>query len=522
MDEIKRNFRDSPITSFTNYDVNGVRAVLSQLEMGNFRQPGLMADAMTRDDRIGGVLRTRALGLLGLQVDFEHDKGDGRRNASVIKAVQDRWGVMFPQDAQAEWLSYAYLLGVSIAELIWDTSTPGRWTPTIKVWHPTFIQWRWDTQSFWISTLDGQVEVKSGEGKWAVLQMGRQRPWMSGLMRSLAIPWMIRQYAYRDWARYSEVHGLPIRVGMVPSGGDPADRARFIGQVQNLASQSVVLLPQGTSKDEPGFDLKLLEAAALSWQGFEKLIERTETSIGVAVLGQNLTTEIRGGSFAAASVHDRIRQDILEADANMLQQAELEGILKPWALFNYGSTDLAPIPDYKTDPPTDTKVKADSLSTIGDVIGKFQDAGIQLDLEQLAVNFDIPIAEGAELNLPPEPVRVPEAPDSTAGGNGTVNKDPQPQLNTITLASGAKLPASSPFVQGQLYADALVDSGAARASPQIQLSEVLKVIEAAEDYDSLRKALLKLYKGLSADEFAGVLEKSLILADLAGRYAAGG
>jgi len=87
----------------------------------------------------------------------------------------------------------------------------------------------------------------------------------------------------------------------------------------------------------------------------------------------------------------------------------------------------------------------------------------------------------------------------------------------VRLASGDRVPASSGFVQGQLYTDALGD--AAVQEGRFPLQPVLAAIAGANDYEGLRAALLKALPDLDADTFAQTMEKALILADLAGRYA---
>ena len=42
--------------------------------------------------------------------------------------------------------------------------------------------------------------------------------------------------------------------------------------------------------------------------------------IAMAILGNNLTTEVQGGSQAAATVHMSVRDDIVESDANICEQ----------------------------------------------------------------------------------------------------------------------------------------------------------------------------------------------------------
>jgi phage gp29-like protein len=77
---------------------------------------------------------------------------------------------------------------------------------------------------------------------------------MEGLIRSLAIPWLFRQFGYRDWDRYNEVHGIPIRAIIEPSEWDDEDKKQALCEVAMLASEWIIRLPQKPDKtggDEP-------------------------------------------------------------------------------------------------------------------------------------------------------------------------------------------------------------------------------------------------------------------------------
>src|SRR5438094_441501 len=111
---------------------------------------------------------------------------------------------------------------------------------------------------------------------------GEQLGWLDSMVRALAIPWLIRQWARRDWARYSEVHGMPIRKGIVPAKAQEEDKLRFIDEIAQFSSETILRLPQG-SEEGSKFDVQLLEASSQSWEGFQALIGQTDVSIAVTL-----------------------------------------------------------------------------------------------------------------------------------------------------------------------------------------------------------------------------------------------
>jgi phage gp29-like protein len=388
--------KDLPVYSWTEWDsVSKVKAALSELEGGHFMQAAQLVDAMGRDDRIAGVLATRVNGLFGLPVDFE-DKHGTKRAAKPLEELRPK---MFPKAQTKKLLRSGIMLGVGLAENVWER-TATSWTPRLKWWHPQFLQWRWDTRSFWVQTMTGQVEITPGDGQWVLYTPhGAQLGWLEAMVRALAIPWLIRQWARRDWARYSEVHGLPIRLGKVPAKADNDDKERFIDELSQLASENTIRLPQGETP-EASFDVDLLEAVSQSWEGFQALIAKTDVDIAVTLIGQNLTTEAGTGvkgALATAQVHERVRQDVLEDDATSLDECLHEQSVKPWALYNYGDEDAAPMATIHTDPPEDLKGKADVFKTVGEALKNYRDLKVPVNVQQVMTDFAVPIEEGGEM-----------------------------------------------------------------------------------------------------------------------------
>jgi phage gp29-like protein len=343
-----RHHRDLPIASYATFaDVATVRSALRDLENGQFTRAAQLVDAMGRDDRIAGVMATRVDALLGQPMQFMVGNGARATDAATMAAgsAEDS----FPQSDLGSLLRWGLFLNAGVGEILWDRQAD-RWKIAgIKVWHPQYLRWQDDDTGgghYRILTRDGEVPVTPGTGNWILYTPhGRQRGWMSGLVRQLALPWLMRQWAYRDWARYSEVHGMPIRVGVVPPEADPKEKDEFIRALDNLGNEATVKVAQGIEGQK--FDLKLLEAVANGHEGFQRLIEKTEESISISILGQNMTTSIKGGgSYAAAEVHERVGAGRTRADDRTLGHALYQQALRPWALYNFDDESAAPRPHW--------------------------------------------------------------------------------------------------------------------------------------------------------------------------------
>lgn len=400
---IRAQFVELPQRTLPYWDVAEVRAALDLHETGQLRDSALLAEAMDRDDRIKATLDSRINGLLGLPLKIE---ASGNEDAALECAdfVRDGWEHWFSKGDQAQLFRWALLVGVGLGEIVWQV-VDGLLEPRLKVWHPQWLYWRWDLNDYqggWqLITKDGVIEPKPGDGKWVfVTPGGSRRPWMAGLVRSLAVPYLIRGYAYRDWARYSEVHGGGIKIARVPSEARAEDKKIFMDSIASLGRNGVMILP-ASGEGQTAFDFSMLEAEANTWQGFQGLIQQTDTSIAIAVKGQNLTTEVQGGSFAAAGVHEGVETGGKMSDDSVLCGALREQALKPCAAYNFGDASLAPNASYDATPPEDQSKLATTANATAQAIQSLQAANVPVDARKFAEQAGIPLLdEDEELPLP--------------------------------------------------------------------------------------------------------------------------
>lgn len=396
----RTHYRDLPIISTSGFDdVGTVKHALSQLAQGQFYAAAQMCDAFIGDDRIGALYETRleALASLPIEVNPSLLSSKKARAQKIAEQVETEWSGWFA-DAEVKRLhEWGLSLGFGIAELLWDTTKPDYWAPRLKTWDLRHCYWRWDTRSFWMITLDGPVEVRPGDGHWVIYAPhGYSRPWLRGMVRPFALPYMTRSWTQRDWARWCEVHGLPIRVGIVPSQADAPAKESFIRDLLYIGNDAVLRAEQ--DENGKGFDVKLVEAASQSWQGFRQLLAACDENMAIRMLGQNLTTSVKGGgSYAAANVHDRIRLDRVEADAKSLGACLSEQVVRPWCVYNYGDDTLAPKATWSTKTLVDRDAVAKTLNTAGDALGKLRAGGLNVDREAFAKIFRIPLVAGKPL-----------------------------------------------------------------------------------------------------------------------------
>jgi phage gp29-like protein len=206
---------------------------------------------------------------------------------------------------------------------------------------------------------------------------------------------MLRQFAFRDWARYSERHGMPIIKAHVPMVGAEADKASFTGALQSMGNEAVVRLPMGI--DGQDYDIELLEATANTWQGFQALITKCDTAITLTLQWQNLTTEVKEGSQAAARIHADVKQTAVEFDDRTLSADVGTQIASVWTAWNFGAGRPVPVTRHDTSVTEDHEAAAKVLESLSRSVTALTAAGVQVDAQALAAEYGValPILEKA-------------------------------------------------------------------------------------------------------------------------------
>lgn len=416
-------FRQLPISNFFEWDrVHDVRAILRQLQLGIFRDAALLVEDMGRDDRISGCVNIRLSKLLGLPVVVETVRLS-RIGDRIAEAAQQLWPRMLPTAQISDLLRWGIMLGVGVGELLWDTkNTPGqpaRWVPRMKIWHPQFLRWDWTRECFMLTTATGEVALPKvddqvySDGHWVIFcPFGYRYGWLKALVRPLSMPFLIRGWTYRDAARYSEVHGEPIRKAIVPTTATQDTKDRFVTDVSNMGNETALLLEQDPVAGK--FDLDLLEAKADTYQVFEMLLERVEESIANTILGNAPGGKQPGLGSGQANQDEAIRMDTAKSDGEGLAQCLNDQVLHWYVAYNFGP-DAADVVEasWNLDPPEDELQEAQLLQALFTALQIAATASLPIDVREILDAHGVPMLDPAEM-MPPDQGDLPPDPNTPA------------------------------------------------------------------------------------------------------------
>lgn len=393
------------------WTMDRVESALDQHERGEFRESGLLVDALLGDEEIaslGGLRTSTATGL-----DFHFDPEPA--------GIMADWEHMVPVAAQDEFLWKSLMMGFCWAQ---DRRRSYDELPTWAPWPSESV--RFDTyRGVWqVETRDkGYVDVTAGDGRWARFDARFQRPWLAGYVRAVAPMMIIRQSTLYNWANHAQVYATPSRILTAPSQmGEIEDVQRAIGRLKKLVGDSTIVLPEGLKMD-------LLELKELTYQIYERLRKAIDDSLQIMFVG-NLGTAKASGGYGSAPIERRVTQQLLERDVKILAPTAWRQIVAPYDAWKRGTRDLlrVPRPVWDCTPPTDKQAEAQRLNMEADArykqalelerLSKIDfGSGWRVNMRQVAKDRAIPLEKGEPAAPPPAaapPAQKEKAADAAA------------------------------------------------------------------------------------------------------------
>lgn len=309
-----------------------VAGIFREADVGQTRRLiDLGKSGRRKDARLDGVsaMRVTVIGsrryTIKPAIGYEKDPLHLRRVAAVSQLLAER-RVRFRDNR--EHLAHAVLEPHGVLEHDWYvtqvTTTIDGVSLTESLWNSA-PQWRHPRRFCWddygrIAKCDPGVDPTQGiplsnyPGKFIVHApvAGRSDyPWMRGALRSRLLGSIAKRSGVKWWLQAIERYGQP-QVFAVLDDGDQNLVTSALSALRAIGPDWRAILPKNV-------DIKALPVDVNS-DLHQKFVDWQNTEDAVLILGQNLSTEVKGGSYAAAQSQERVRADILASDLSALDE----------------------------------------------------------------------------------------------------------------------------------------------------------------------------------------------------------
>lgn len=216
----------------------------------------------------------------------------------------------------------------------------------------------------------------------------------NGFIDALIWGYMLKSYGLKDYSVYLELFGNPMRVGKYdPLNISKKSNDSFLEAVRDMGNLAYAVIPNTYTIEFPS-DTNKGTTAGL----FKDYIDYLDNAMSIRVLGQTLTTKLSSqGSYAAASIHDIVRKDIMEADMNLISDA-VNVLITRIIDINFANIPEYPVFEFGDEIAIDyKKTRIEILKTISDM-------GFKINPEKIENEFDVEMVQQSSEVEPAAPM----------------------------------------------------------------------------------------------------------------------
>jgi phage gp29-like protein len=449
-----------------------------------------------RDPHYASVLGTRKRAVSGLPVVVEaasDDPGDVKL-ADMVRLLFKRRGIR----ALLQDLMDSVGKGYSVVEIMWSRKA-SPWMPVAYEWRdPRFFQFDQATRRE--VRLRDESDMLNGLAlepyKFLVhnprLKSGL--PIRGGLARLSAWSWMFKTFGIKDWMAFSEVFGMPLRLGKYPSGETPENVDILRMAVANLGTDASAVIPEGMK-----IEFQELANTTGGAELFERMARFFDAQISKAVLGQTMTTD-DGSSRSQAEVHNEVRKDLRDADADQLEETLERDLVIPFITLNWGPQQNYPSVYLREPESADVKLLTEALNILVPL-------GLRVETSEVRdkLGFSDPAPDAECLQAPqasvPAPVALPAAKEQAMNREGPTRFSPDQQ-------------ALEDMIAGVMPDAVQITADIGR--------EIDGLIRKAKSFEDLQALLAAFLDQDGEDPLQDALQRALVAADMHGRDMIGG
>lgn len=484
---------------YSEYPSNGLTPVrlaeiFQEADAGDvLRQMELFEEMEEKDPHLFSQLQTRKNAVTGL--DFEIIPfGDEPRDKEIADFIEEQLGgIEGFEDVETDLLD-AIGKGFAVGEIMWGYDEGHVVVQSIKTRHQKRFFWDSLDDSFKVRTKEAPEGTLLPGNKFIVHKYKARSGHTSraGILRVVAWMYLFKNYDLKDWVSFAEVYGLPLRLGKYQPGASEADKVALMQALIQIGADAAGIIPDGTTIDF--INTEKTSSSDL----YERLARYCDEQISKAILGQTLTSDSGGGSYAQSKTHNDVRHDLTIADCKALASTLRRDLIRPLCIFNFGEDKRIPHIRFDCEESEDLTQTAEIIGTL------IEKTGLRVPTSYLYKKFSIPEPEADEEIATPR----------FAGGAGIL------PFKQLSLKAG---PDGGHGTQQRI--DQIADAALAASKGNFSriFGPVRGLVDRAGSLEELKRQLEddalveKLLGEMDAGKLEELLQRAMFLADLEGR-----
>lgn len=494
---------------YSSYPSNGLTPVkLAQIfreaDAGDvMRQMELFEEMEEKDTHLFSQLQTRKNAVTGLDYevipfsDEEQDKVIAEFVKQEIEAIENLEDIMTD-------LLDAIGKGIAVSEILWEYDEGRTAIKDIKWRHPKRFFWDSD-DIFKVVTKENPQGIEIPQSKFIIHRYKARsgHPSRAGVLRVVAWMYLFKNYDIKDWVSFCEVFGMPLRLGKYNPSASEEDKMALMRALVQIGTDAAGIIPDGT-------EIEFKESnKSTSINVYESLARYCDEQMSKAILGQTLTSDSGGGSYAQSKTHNEVRHDLTVADCKSLAATLRRDLIRPLVYFNFGEDKRIPYLRFDAEEAGDQKETADIYKSL------ICDIGLKIPTSHIYKKFSIPKPEaGEEVATPPTQAAAPGTP---------FKENAPPPAPAAAVVVNKEEPGDITGDQGQ--ADQLADAALEKSKGVFEkiFAPVLRLLDGAESLEEVKQKLdeenfiRQLYKEMDVEDLDELLQKAMFYADMFGR-----
>lgn len=472
------------------------------------RQAELFEEMEEKDPHLFSQLQTRKNAVTGLDYEVIPFDSDDPRDKEIAEFVEAQLGgIEGFEDIMLDLLD-AIGKGFAVSEIMWSYDEGHVVVDDIRSRHQKRFFWDSVDDSFKVRTQEAPEGIELPKNKFIVHKYKARsgHPSRAGVLRVVAWMYLFKNYTLKDWVAFCEVFGMPLRLGKYQPGASEDDKRALMQALVTIGADAAGIFPDGTAIEFVNTE------KTSSTDLYERLARYCDEQVSKAILGQTLTSDSGGGSYAQSKTHNDVRHDLTVADCKAIAATLRRDLIRPLVLYNFGEDKRIPYLRFDAE-------ESEDLTQTATVIGTLiREAGLKVPTSYIYKKFSIPKPEGDE------EVATPPGQTAQGAGFGPFSFKAQPG-ESIALKAGDGAGHGTQERVDRLAAAATRKSAGAFKKA---FGPVLKKIENAESLEELRdmmedeKAVAELFGEMDVSEVEELLQKVMLYANLEGRAAEDG